>query len=81
MPATSYPFRFIYIILTSMFRDLTFFVHLFVTPWTVARQTPLSMRVLQAKILEWIAMPSSRGSSQPRDQTKVSLIAGGFFTV
>ena len=33
------------------------------------------------RILEWIAMPSSRGSSQPRDQTQVSCIAGGFFTI
>ena len=37
--------------------------------------------VLQARILEWVAMPSSRGSSQPRDQIQVSCIAGGFFTV
>ena len=37
--------------------------------------------ILQARALEWVAMPSSRGSSQPRDQTKVSHIAGGFFTV
>ena len=37
--------------------------------------------VLQARILEWVAMPSSRGSSQPRDQTRVSHTAGGFFTV
>ena len=37
--------------------------------------------ILQARILEWAAMPSSRGSSQPRDQTQVSLIAGGFFTI
>jgi len=37
--------------------------------------------VLQAKILEWVAMPSSRGSSQPRDRTQVSCIAGGFSTV
>ena len=37
-------------------------------PWTVAHQTPLSMGILQARILEWVAMPSSRGSSQPRDQ-------------
>ena len=29
----------------------------------------------------WVAMPSSRESSQPRDQTQVSRIAGGFFTV
>ena len=56
-------------------------VPFFATPWTVARQAPLSMRILQARILEWVAMPSSRGSSQSRDQTQVSLIAGRFFTV
>ena len=53
-------------------------VRLFVTPWTVARQAPLSMGILQARILEWAAMPSSRGSSQTRDHTQVSHIAGGF---
>ena len=37
-------------------------------------------RILQARILEWIACPFSRGSSQPRDQTQVSHIAGSFFT-
>jgi len=37
--------------------------------------------ILQARMLEWAAMPSSRGSSQPRDQTQVSRIAGRFFTV
>ena len=37
------------------------------TPWTVARQAPLSMGILQTRILEWVAIPSSRGSSQPRD--------------
>ena len=36
--------------------------------------------ILQARILEWVAFPSSRGSSKPRDRTRVSLIAGGFFT-
>jgi len=36
--------------------------------------------ILQARILEWVAVPFSRGSSQPRDQTQVSCIAGGFFT-
>ena len=36
--------------------------------------------ILQAKILEWAAFPFSRGSSQPRDQTQVSHLAGGFFT-
>ena len=35
---------------------------------------------LQASILEWVAFPFSRGSSQPRDRTQVSRIAGGFFT-
>ena len=37
--------------------------------------------IRQAIILEWIAIPFSRGSSQPRDQTQVSCIAGGFFTI
>ena len=36
--------------------------------------------ILQARILEWVAFPFSRGSSQPGDQTLVSCIAGGFFT-
>ena len=36
--------------------------------------------ILQARILEWVAFPFSRGSSQPRDRTQVSLIAGRFFT-
>ena len=37
--------------------------------------------VLQARILEWLAVPFSKGSSQPRDQTLVSCIAGRFFTI
>ena len=36
--------------------------------------------ILQIRILEWVAYPFSRGSSQPRDQTGVSCTAGGFFT-
>ena len=35
--------------------------------------------ILQARILEWVAFPFSRGSTQPRDQTLVSCVAGGFF--
>ena len=35
--------------------------------------------ILQARILEWVDFPFSRGSSQPREQTQVSHIAGGFF--
>ena len=34
---------------------------------------------LQARILEWVNIPFSRGSSQPRDLTQVSCIAGSFF--
>ena len=37
--------------------------------------------ILEARILEWVAFPFSRGSSQFRDQTQVSRIVGGFFTV
>ena len=36
--------------------------------------------ILHARILKWVAMTSSRGSSQPRDQTQVSPTAGGFLT-
>ena len=37
-------------------------------------------RISQARILEWVAMPFSRGSSQPRDRNHVSCLASGFFT-
>jgi len=37
--------------------------------------------ILQARILEWVAISFSKGSSQPRDQTQVSRIAGRFFTI
>ena len=46
----------------------------FVNPWDVVHG------ILQARILEWVACPFSRGSSQPRDRTKVSRTAGRFFT-
>ena len=36
--------------------------------------------ILQARILEWVAFPFCRGSSQPRGPTQVSHIAGRFFT-
>ena len=48
-------------------------VQLFVTPWNVHG-------IIQAGILEWVAFSFSRGSSQPRDRTQVSHIAGRFFT-
>ena len=50
-------------------------VQLFATPWTV----PIH-GILQARILEWVAVPFSRGSSQSTDQTQVFHIAGGFVT-
>ena len=57
-------------------------VQLFAIPWTVAHQTPLSMGILQARILKWAEVsPFTRGSSQPRDQTLVSHITGRFFTI
>ena len=37
--------------------------------------------ILQARILEWVAVPSSRGSSQPKDWTQVFLNAAGVFTI
>ena len=52
-----------------------------VTPWILARQAPLSMGILQARILKWGCHSSSRGSSQPRDLTQVSRIVDRFSTV
>ena len=48
---------------------------IFATPWTVAYQAPLSMEILQARMLEWVAMPSCRGSSRPRDRTWVAYVS------
>ena len=45
-------------------------VRLFATPWTVVLQAPLSLGILQARILEWVPMPSSSGSSQPRTEPR-----------
>ena len=48
---------------------------------SIAHQSPLSMGILQARIRKWVAIPSSRGSSQPGDWTQLSCIAGGFFSI
>ena len=56
-------------------------VRFFATIWTVAHRAPLSMGILQAGILEWVAISYSRGSPQPGDQTWVSCIAGRFFII
>ena len=46
-----------------------------VTPWTIQVHV-----ILQVRILVWVAFPFSRVSSQPRDRTQVTCIAGRFFT-
>jgi len=44
----------------------------YATLWTIACQAPLSMGFFKARIVEWVAISSSRRSSQPRDGTHVS---------
>ena len=58
-----------YVVCSQVCAVLSRFSHvpLFVTLWTAAWQAPLSMGTLQARILQWVAMSSSRGSSRPRD--------------
>ena len=51
-----------------VFAQLLSCVQLFATPWTIACLTPLSMGFSRQEH-EWVAMPSSRGSSRSRDQT------------
>ena len=46
-------------------------VWLFVSPWTLAHQAPLSVEILQARILEWVAIPFSKRSYQSRDWIQV----------
>ena len=58
-------------------------LQLFGTPWTVAHQAPPAMQFYQARILDWVPISSSKGSSQTRDQTCICCfpaLAGGFFT-
>ena len=63
-------------------------VRLFATPWTVAYQAVayqncnLSIHgIFQARVLQWVAISFSRGSSRPRNLTQVSRIAGRCFTI
>ena len=50
-------------------------VQLFVTLWTVARQTPPAHGILQARILEWVDVLSSRRSSLPGMQSLLSCVS------
>ena len=70
----------IFLLFTQILRVCLLYVTV-CDPCTVVRQAPLSMQILQARILEWVAMPFSGGSSQPRDRTQVSRIAGTFYTI
>ena len=57
-------------------------VQLFATPWTVDYHTPgIFHGIFQARVLEWVAISCSRGSSRPRDRTWVSCIVGRCFTI
>ena len=47
----------------------------------VAHQASWSVGILQARLLERVAIPFSRRSSQPKDRTQVSCIEGRFFTL
>ena len=83
-------FLYVYVIFHCMY--LPQFIYLFICWWIVKVKVtqlcptlcnPMDYTVhgiLQASLLEWIATPFSRGSSQPRDRTHISLIAGRFFT-
>ena len=50
-------------------------VQLFETPWTVAFQFLFVDGIFQVRVLEWIAISSSRGSSLPMDRTYISFIS------
>ena len=51
------------------------------TPWTVGLQAPLSMGILQARILEWVARPSSRGPSQSRIELASTVLQEDSLTI
>ena len=55
-------------------------VRFFATLWTVAHQAPLSMGILHTKILEWVAIPSSRDLPNPVIKPMSLTLAGRFFT-
>ena len=55
-------------------------VWLFATPWTLAHQAPLCMGFPRQEYWNGLPFSFSRGSSRPRDQTRISCIVGRFFT-
>ena len=73
--------------------NLEFSVYILTTPGNVPSKVKVKVTrscptlfnhvdyTVQARILEWVAFPICRESSRPRDQTQVSHIVGGFFTI
>ena len=55
-------------------KELDMTEQLSLSPWSVTHQAPSFHGISQARILEWVAISFSRGSSRPRDQTRVSCI-------
>ena len=53
----------------------------FVTPWNCSLPGASVHEILQARILEWVVIPFSRGFSRPRDWTQVSFTAVRFVTI
>ena len=56
-------------------------IQLFATPWTLCSPGPSIYGIFQARVLEWVAISFSGGSSWPRDWTHISCIEGRFFTI
>ena len=67
----------------SEFELLKSYLYMLVTQsyLTVCNLMDSGHGILQARILEWVVISFSRGSSRPRDQTQVSCIVGRFFTI
>ena len=69
---------------------VSFYVFMYVLAWSDTQSCPTlcdpmdyttqSLEILQPEYWEWVAVPFSRESSQPRDQNQASHIAGRFFT-
>ena len=51
------------------------------SPWTAVPPGSSVHGILQARILEWVAVPFNRGSSPPRDRTHISRTVGRFFAI
>ena len=73
-PGHSYIYIYIYIYICTLLSRVQLF-----DPMDYSPPGSSVHRISQARILDWVAISFSRGSSRPRDRTQVSHIAGGFF--